>query len=191
MILCSSFLKLKICLFIIIGRFYWMMQFKESVSQFATENIAPHASKIDHTNYFPKVCMRIYLYHVSERYNILNVLIAFDVILGGELMEKHGGIQSPWDYCSRYFFSLSIVSIFWRENLPFQFLQAVGVICYHLTIVIFPVYILCDTIVKIINSNKEQFMLMRIISVLFYEHSHMDEGLIFYVVLFWVFLNLA
>ncbi|KAL1361639.1 hypothetical protein HN51_009983 [Arachis hypogaea] len=30
------------------------IQFKESVSQFATEHIAPHASKIDHTNYFPK-----------------------------------------------------------------------------------------------------------------------------------------
>ncbi|XP_019413615.1 PREDICTED: isovaleryl-CoA dehydrogenase, mitochondrial isoform X2 [Lupinus angustifolius] len=30
------------------------IQFKESVSQFASENIAPHASKIDHTNYFPK-----------------------------------------------------------------------------------------------------------------------------------------
>lgn len=30
------------------------MQFKESVSQFAQEHIAPHASKIDHTNYFPQ-----------------------------------------------------------------------------------------------------------------------------------------
>jgi len=60
-----------------IGRFYRMMQFKESVYQFATENIAPHASKIDHTNYFPKVCMRIYFYHVSEHHNILHVLIAF------------------------------------------------------------------------------------------------------------------
>ncbi|XP_052114780.1 isovaleryl-CoA dehydrogenase, mitochondrial-like isoform X2 [Arachis duranensis] len=30
------------------------IQFKESVSQFSTEHIAPHASKIDHTNYFPK-----------------------------------------------------------------------------------------------------------------------------------------
>ncbi|KAK7404687.1 hypothetical protein VNO78_05643 [Psophocarpus tetragonolobus] len=30
------------------------IQFKESVAQFATENIAPHASNIDHTNYFPK-----------------------------------------------------------------------------------------------------------------------------------------
>ncbi|KAI5391117.1 hypothetical protein KIW84_076106 [Lathyrus oleraceus] len=30
------------------------IQFKESVAQFANENIAPHASKIDHTNYFPQ-----------------------------------------------------------------------------------------------------------------------------------------
>jgi hypothetical protein len=30
-------------------------QFKESVSQFAQENIAPHASTIDQSNYFPKV----------------------------------------------------------------------------------------------------------------------------------------
>ncbi|QHO57663.1 Isovaleryl-CoA dehydrogenase [Arachis hypogaea] len=30
------------------------IQFKESVSQFSTEHITPHASKIDHTNYFPK-----------------------------------------------------------------------------------------------------------------------------------------
>ncbi|XP_016651859.1 PREDICTED: isovaleryl-CoA dehydrogenase, mitochondrial isoform X2 [Prunus mume] len=30
------------------------IQFKESVSQFAQEHIAPHASKIDHTNYFPQ-----------------------------------------------------------------------------------------------------------------------------------------
>ncbi|CAN1249513.1 Isovaleryl-CoA dehydrogenase, mitochondrial [Linum perenne] len=30
------------------------LQFKESVNQFAQENIAPHASNIDHTNYFPK-----------------------------------------------------------------------------------------------------------------------------------------
>lgn len=29
-------------------------QFKESVAQFAQENIAPHAEKIDRTNYFPK-----------------------------------------------------------------------------------------------------------------------------------------
>ncbi|XP_048491873.1 isovaleryl-CoA dehydrogenase, mitochondrial isoform X2 [Beta vulgaris subsp. vulgaris] len=29
-------------------------QFKESVAQFAQENIAPHAEKIDKTNYFPK-----------------------------------------------------------------------------------------------------------------------------------------
>ncbi|XP_011044388.1 PREDICTED: isovaleryl-CoA dehydrogenase, mitochondrial isoform X1 [Populus euphratica] len=30
------------------------LQFKESVSQFAQENIAPHASTIDQSNYFPK-----------------------------------------------------------------------------------------------------------------------------------------
>ncbi|XP_022728919.1 isovaleryl-CoA dehydrogenase, mitochondrial isoform X1 [Durio zibethinus] len=30
------------------------LQFKESVRQFAQENIAPHASKIDHSNSFPK-----------------------------------------------------------------------------------------------------------------------------------------
>jgi hypothetical protein len=36
--------------------FKFLLQFKESVAQFAAENIAPHASKIDHTNYFPKVC---------------------------------------------------------------------------------------------------------------------------------------
>lgn len=31
------------------------LQFKESVAQFAQENIALHASKIDQTNSFPKV----------------------------------------------------------------------------------------------------------------------------------------
>uniref|UniRef100_A0A803M7Y1 Isovaleryl-CoA dehydrogenase, mitochondrial n=1 Tax=Chenopodium quinoa TaxID=63459 RepID=A0A803M7Y1_CHEQI len=31
------------------------IQFKESVAQFAQENIAPHAEKIDKTNYFPKI----------------------------------------------------------------------------------------------------------------------------------------
>jgi len=42
--------------------FKFLLQFKESVAQFATENIAPHASNIDHTNYFPKVCiMRWYI----------------------------------------------------------------------------------------------------------------------------------
>lgn len=51
---------------VMIGRFYCMVQFKESVAQFATENIAPHASKIDHTNYFPKVSMRIFCYHANE-----------------------------------------------------------------------------------------------------------------------------
>ncbi|KAL5697433.1 isovaleryl-CoA dehydrogenase [Ranunculus cassubicifolius] len=30
------------------------IQFKDSVTQFAQEHIAPHASKIDKTNYFPK-----------------------------------------------------------------------------------------------------------------------------------------
>ena len=45
---------------LMIWRFYCIIQFKESVAQFATENIAPHASKIDHTNYFPQVCMGIY-----------------------------------------------------------------------------------------------------------------------------------
>lgn len=33
----------------------WCLQFKESVAQFAQENIAPYASEIDRTNYFPKV----------------------------------------------------------------------------------------------------------------------------------------
>lgn len=30
-------------------------QFKEGVARFAQENIAPHAAKIDRTNYFPEV----------------------------------------------------------------------------------------------------------------------------------------
>ncbi|RVW97342.1 2-methylacyl-CoA dehydrogenase, mitochondrial [Vitis vinifera] len=30
------------------------IQFKESIAQFAQENIAPHASRIDRTNYFPE-----------------------------------------------------------------------------------------------------------------------------------------
>lgn len=34
---------------------YANLQFKESVAQFAQENIAPHAEKIDKTNYFPQV----------------------------------------------------------------------------------------------------------------------------------------
>lgn len=33
------------------------LQFKESVAQFAQENIAPHAAKVDVTNYFPKVVL--------------------------------------------------------------------------------------------------------------------------------------
>lgn len=36
-----------------------MKQFKESVAQFAQEHIAPHAEKIDKTNYFPKVPTQI------------------------------------------------------------------------------------------------------------------------------------
>lgn len=36
-------------------RFLLCLQFKESVAQFAQENIAPHASKIDKANSFPKV----------------------------------------------------------------------------------------------------------------------------------------
>lgn len=38
-------------LFIVVVQF----QFKESIAQFAQENIAPHASKIDRTNYLPEV----------------------------------------------------------------------------------------------------------------------------------------
>ena len=38
-----------------VGFFLLYIQFKESVVQFAQENIAPHAEKIDKTNYFPKV----------------------------------------------------------------------------------------------------------------------------------------
>lgn len=34
---------------------YLYVQFKESVAQFAQENIAPHASKIDRTDSFPEV----------------------------------------------------------------------------------------------------------------------------------------
>lgn len=33
------------------------LQFKESVTQFAQENIAPHAAKVDVTNHFPKVVL--------------------------------------------------------------------------------------------------------------------------------------
>lgn len=33
----------------------FVLQFKESVAQFAQENIAPHASAIDRSNHFPKV----------------------------------------------------------------------------------------------------------------------------------------
>lgn len=40
------------------------LQFKESVAQFAQENIAPHASKIDRTNYFPEVVWEwLFLYN--------------------------------------------------------------------------------------------------------------------------------
>ncbi|XP_022634202.1 isovaleryl-CoA dehydrogenase, mitochondrial isoform X1 [Vigna radiata var. radiata] len=46
------------------------IQFKESVSQFATENIAPHASKIDHTNYFPK---EVNLWKSMGEFNLLGI----------------------------------------------------------------------------------------------------------------------
>ena len=34
---------------------WWVRQFKESVRQFAQENIAPHAAAIDANNTFPQV----------------------------------------------------------------------------------------------------------------------------------------
>ncbi|KAG4967322.1 hypothetical protein JHK87_032973 [Glycine soja] len=46
------------------------IQFKESVAQFATENIAPHASKIDHTNYFPK---EVNLWKSMGEFNLLGI----------------------------------------------------------------------------------------------------------------------
>ncbi|KAG4988690.1 hypothetical protein JHK84_031250 [Glycine max] len=45
-------------------------QFKESVAQFATENIAPHASKIDQTNYFPK---EVNLWKSMGEFNLLGI----------------------------------------------------------------------------------------------------------------------
>lgn len=38
-----------------VGFLLLYIQFKKSFAQFAQENIAPHAEKIDKTNYFPKV----------------------------------------------------------------------------------------------------------------------------------------
>ncbi|CAJ1979345.1 unnamed protein product [Sphenostylis stenocarpa] len=46
------------------------IQFKESVAQFASENIAPHASKIDHTNYFPK---EVNLWKSMGEFNLLGI----------------------------------------------------------------------------------------------------------------------
>ncbi|KAG9151330.1 hypothetical protein Leryth_002860 [Lithospermum erythrorhizon] len=47
-----------------------LKQFKESVSQFAQENIAPHASKIDSTNYFPK---EVNLWKQLGDFNLLGI----------------------------------------------------------------------------------------------------------------------
>lgn len=68
--------------------FEFLLQFKESVAQFANENIAPHASKIDHTNYFPQVCFTILLFNpLNEQYIAHSVIehadCVFDRILGG------------------------------------------------------------------------------------------------------------
>lgn len=42
--------------------FLRLLQFKESVAQFAQENIAPHAANIDNTNYFPKVVQNVFFF---------------------------------------------------------------------------------------------------------------------------------
>ncbi|KAJ8768640.1 hypothetical protein K2173_023544 [Erythroxylum novogranatense] len=47
-----------------------LFQFKESVNQFALENIAPHASKIDHTNYFPK---EVNVWKLIGDFNLLRI----------------------------------------------------------------------------------------------------------------------
>ncbi|KAJ8751591.1 hypothetical protein K2173_016840 [Erythroxylum novogranatense] len=46
------------------------LQFKESVNQFSQENIAPHASNIDHTNYFPK---EVNLWKLMGNFNLLGI----------------------------------------------------------------------------------------------------------------------
>uniref|UniRef100_A0A2P2JWM2 Acyl-CoA dehydrogenase n=1 Tax=Rhizophora mucronata TaxID=61149 RepID=A0A2P2JWM2_RHIMU len=45
-------------------------QFKDSVYQFAQENIAPHAAKIDQTNYFPK---EVNLWKLMGDFNLLGI----------------------------------------------------------------------------------------------------------------------
>ena len=61
--------------------FCCMIQFKESVAQFARENIAPHAAKIDQNNSFPQVCMTVMLINKIEY--LWNFDFWFDLILGG------------------------------------------------------------------------------------------------------------
>ncbi|KAF5727441.1 isovaleryl-CoA dehydrogenase mitochondrial [Tripterygium wilfordii] len=46
------------------------IQFKESVAQFTAENIAPHASKIDQTNSFPK---EVDLWKLMGEFNLLGI----------------------------------------------------------------------------------------------------------------------
>ncbi|KAF3773194.1 hypothetical protein EJ110_NYTH55873 [Nymphaea thermarum] len=47
-------------------------QFKESVSQFAQDKIAPHAAKVDATNNFPKVARPC---HFSAYFFLVNILV--------------------------------------------------------------------------------------------------------------------
>ncbi|XP_040994794.1 isovaleryl-CoA dehydrogenase, mitochondrial isoform X1 [Juglans microcarpa x Juglans regia] len=61
------------------------IQFKESVAQFAQENIAPHASKIDQTNYFPK---EVNLWKLMGDFNLHGITAP----------EKYGGLGLGYLY---------------------------------------------------------------------------------------------
>ncbi|TMW85967.1 isovaleryl-CoA dehydrogenase, mitochondrial [Solanum lycopersicum] len=60
-------------------------QFKESVAQFAQENIAPHAEKIDRTNYFPQ---DVNLWKLMGDFNLLGITVP----------EEYGGLGLGYLY---------------------------------------------------------------------------------------------
>ncbi|KAL3324952.1 hypothetical protein AABB24_038857 [Solanum stoloniferum] len=60
-------------------------QFKESVAQFAQENISPHAEKIDRTNYFPQ---DVNLWKLMGDFNLLGITVP----------EEYGGLGLGYLY---------------------------------------------------------------------------------------------
>ncbi|RXI04558.1 hypothetical protein DVH24_038832 [Malus domestica] len=67
------------------------IQFKESVAQFAQENIAPHASKIDHTNYLPQ---EVNLWKLMGDFNLHGITAPVWVKINGNKEEKGKDINA-------------------------------------------------------------------------------------------------